>query len=64
MNSIHTNTTWYDNTHIKTSEKKKCMICKKKTDRLDMVCEGFLCSVDCDNKFYKMVAQHEHCNES
>ena len=32
----HSDTNWYDNTHIKSTEKKKCMICKKKTDRLDI----------------------------
>ena len=44
---------------IKSEEKKPCMICKEETIFIDYCCEGMLCSSECSEKFYNMVAEQE-----
>jgi len=42
---------WYDNSHMKTKEKRRCIMCEKRTDRLDVLSESYVCSKECDNEF-------------
>lgn len=50
---------YYDNSHMQTDKKQFCMICNRPTDRLDVICEGYLCSEECDKEFYKMCEEQE-----
>ena len=50
---------YYDNVHIKTKEKRKCIICGKLTDRLDVLAECCICSKDCDKVFNSMISDYE-----
>jgi len=44
-------TAWYDNSHMKTKEKRGCIMCGKPTDRLDVLSESYVCSKECDKEF-------------
>lgn len=46
-------------TLIVSEEEKPCMMCKENTKYIDYCCEGRLCSSECSDKFYKLVAEEE-----
>lgn len=44
-----------DYTHLKSRDKKPCLMCKKITDRLDIISEEYFCTNKCEEEFYKKV---------
>ena len=53
----------YDNCLIKSEEKEKCFMCGNYTYYIDYCAEGRLCSKECSEEFYKMVAEDELNND-
>jgi hypothetical protein len=40
---------------IKSKELQGCMMCKEPTPYIEFICEGRLCSEECQDAFYKMM---------
>ena len=49
-----------DYNHLKSRNKKSCLMCKKNTDRLDIMSEAYFCSTKCEEEFYEKVNRLEN----
>lgn len=49
-----------DDNHLKSRNKKPCLMCKKITDRFDIISEAYFCSTKCEEEFYEKVNRLEN----
>lgn len=48
---------------IKGKQLKPCMMCKKETQYIDFLSEGYVCSKECMDEFYDLVNKNECRND-
>ena len=53
----------YDYGLITCDYKRPCMMCGEETEYIEWFCQGRLCSTECYEEFYQLVADNEDCEE-